>query len=270
MFGKRPPGQGEVRKSAGHERPSIVIFLLSMLYIAGCGSNTTSGANAAATLTATSCQHAVNSDIHAVTGTLQGMHGTALTILDTARRSIQVSYTNATVFDQEKLLTSTDLHDGLSVLVEVIQNPDHSYTAREINIREQRDASQGSGVKKELQGCPANPSGAPGKPSTGKDAGDPQKGSDPGSQPANTAAKGVSGTISQMSGNKITVTDTNGDDYTIGLTAQTQIIHIARVTPAALKIGGWLSALGTRNSANVITASAITLLLHAPAASKHA
>ncbi|MDQ2713836.1 MAG: DUF5666 domain-containing protein [Chloroflexota bacterium] len=266
MYVKRLPGRETAAQGTSHQRPCIVIFLLFMLYLAGCGSNTTAGANAAATSTATSCQQTVIHNVAMVTGTLQGINGTTLTMHDTSGKSIPVRYTNTTSFDQEKLLTSADLHDGLNVVVVVIQYPDHSYTARMINIRDQGEANQITGVKKASSGCPATIVDVPG----GKGPGGQQKGDGPGTQPVNTNAKGVLGTISQVSGNRITVTDASGNDYIMGLTAQTQIVRLERVTPGSLKIGGWLNVLGTKNSANIITASSITLLLHAPAATKHA
>ena len=72
------------------------------------------------------------------------------------------------------------------------------------------------------------------------------------------------GTVSQVNGTTLTITDPTGASYTVTLTAQTQIIGTRSASAAALKVGKPLTVTGKGSNQNSIAANTIEILLSLP------
>jgi hypothetical protein len=81
----------------------------------------------------------------------------------------------------------------------------------------------------------------------------------------NANFRGIVGTISQVNGSLLVITDNTGASYTITLTGQTQITETKSATAAALKVGEPLTVIGRADSQGAVTASTIAILLALPA-----
>ncbi|HEY3992567.1 MAG TPA: hypothetical protein VGM01_06755 [Ktedonobacteraceae bacterium] len=136
----------------------------------------------------------------------------------------------------------------------------------------------GSGGVPGMNGTPViisgGPGGAPGANGTPAPSMNSGNGSNPclakassGKAPAgtnNTNSHALTGTVSQVNGNVLTIIDYTGALYTVTLTAQTQIIATQSTSAAALKVGEPLTVVGKSDSQNTIAASTIEILLSLP------
>jgi DNA/RNA endonuclease YhcR with UshA esterase domain len=70
--------------------------------------------------------------------------------------------------------------------------------------------------------------------------------------------------VSHLHGTTLTITDSTGTDFTVTLTAQTQIIETVSTNAAALKAGQILTVTGRATSQGGIQASLVAILLNLP------
>lgn len=243
---------------------TILCVSLGLFLLTGCGSNpsgsspSASGASATATACAQTTRPATSSGT--ATGTLKSMSAQTLVMTTLQGQSVTVTYTSTTTFTQEVKIAASDLKEGASVSV-VVTSTGGTYTAMSIQ------ASSGTGTSAGSSGFgfPGS-NGAPGTRGGGSNPCFANRGRFGNSTPgANTGNfRGLVGTLSQVNGDILTITDNTGSSYTVTLTANTQIIEAKQATAAALKVGEPLTAVGKSGSQNTVAASTIAILLSLP------
>jgi hypothetical protein len=232
----------------------FVVLLTGLLAACGSASTSTSSAAAAAARTptpATAC-------LSVTTGTIQSLNTTSVHLTNVQGKEVQATLTSKTTFTRQATLTSTDLKTGMLVSVIVVQNADSSYSAQTVSVRSTLARQGGfasgaglcSGQRRRGTGTP----GAFGGPGFG--SGTPGAG---GAQSRQT----INGTISQVSGSSLTVTDTS-NDFAITLTATTRMTAQLTATASDLRIGEAITISGSANSQGVINASSVSILQGLP------
>jgi hypothetical protein len=225
-----------------------LIVLLTML-LAACGSAsasaTTSGATANTPTTTKACPTVT-------TGSIQSISNNGLSITNLQGNNVQAIFTSNTTIIRQAALTSKDLKTGMLVTVTVIQNADGSYSARAVNVRNsltnQGGAIRGSGLcsgqRRRGTGTFGGPGFGSGTPGTG----------------GASNRQIINGTVSQISGSSLTVTDTSSNDFTVSLTTTTRISTQQAVTGSDLHVGESVMITGSANSQGVINASSVSIL----------
>lgn len=237
---------------------------LGIFLLAGCGSSTpgTSASTSnlpSASLTATACAQLTRPALSArtVVGTLQSINGQTLLVKNLQGKTATVTYTSATRFTQQGSVPASSLKEGTPVVV-LVRSTGSTYTATTITV------SNGT------NGFPR----AGGTPGTGQF---PRGGNNPcfnrgrfagsGTATANGNSRGLVGTVTQVSGTTLTITDATNADYTVTITSQTRIEETKTVTASSLKAGIPLTVSGTVNSQGTIAARTVMILLQLPATS---
>lgn len=231
-----------------------IFSLLPVVMLAGllvaCGSASTSASTGSATTSTptTAC-------LAVTTGTIQSVSNNTLQVTNAQGKNVQVTVTSTTAFTRQAVLTAADLKTGLSVTVIVKQNPDKTYSALSVSVRATlaRQGSFGNGTK--LCNGQRQGNGGGGFGGRGFGSGTPVSG---------TSRQTITGTLSQVSGNSLIVTDTSGNDFTVTLTATTRMMQQQTVTISDLQIGQAITITGSANSQGVINASSVSLLQALP------
>lgn len=225
-------------------------FLLLALLIAACGSNattTTSGASSATATTtaATNCPTTAS-------GTLNSVSNTTLLFTNRQGTEVQATFDSATIFIQQATGTTADLKEGTAVTTAVQQGSNNTYTALTISIRS--GAGLTAGRLGSLRGC--NGQRRNGSGGTGASLG-----SLPGVLGTATAAgrQSVSGTIAQLNGSTLVITDASGNDFSIQVTKTTRIGKTEAATASDLKSGLTVTVAGTKDSQGVLHATYIVI-----------
>lgn len=241
---------------------SFPLLLLGVFLLAGCGSNASAGGTSASSssvsATATACAGLTRpaSAARTAIGTLKSISGQTFVLNDQRATTLTVTYTSSTRFTQETSIPVTSLQEGTPVRVIVTSNSG-SYTATSIVVT---SATAG--------GFPGFPRGN-GTPGAGR-ANNPcfaraRTGNGTPGAGANNNFRGLVGTVSHLSGNVLTITDSSGADYTVTITPQTQIVETKSATAAALKVGQALTVTGRTSGKGEISASLVAILLSLPA-----
>jgi hypothetical protein len=230
---------------------SILLALLTVL-IAGCSIPFLPTTSTTAATSATACPTVVPSQ--AVRGTIQSINGTTLVLTDANGNSVTATYMSNTRFTRQARVTTSALVSGTFVFVAVTQNSDNSYTATTITL------SNGGNRGSRFTGGFGGGSGRRGNPACRQG----QRGNNGGQDPTGGAAantRGIMGTVSQLNGKTLTVTDVNQADYTVTLNSTTQIIQTSQASATSLQVGMSINVVGMRNAQGVITARSVTILL---------
>jgi hypothetical protein len=226
---------------------SMALPLLLAVFMAGCGPNFTSTSATSATATVTACPSPRAQSFRATIGALKQVSGTTLFVTDRSGKTIQVTYTSTTRFLRETVVTTTALKEGTFVSVTITQNPDNTYTAKTISLINRTGSGPFQGQRGQGQrrntACPRPTQFA------GNGTGN---------------ARGITGTISQLNGNTLTVTAQNGGDYTVTLAYATQIVQTSVVSASVLKAGMVVSLFGSPNAQGVLMAQSVMILLSLP------
>lgn len=237
---------------------SLLFLFLGIVVLAACGSNpsTTGSSLSSSAATATACAGRTKAAGRAATGTLQSINGTTLVIATQQAKDVTVTYSSSTRFAQESVIPATSLKEGTYVTV-AGSNANNTFTATRIT---EVSASVTSGFPK-LSGTPGAARSAGSTPCFVRKSGN--------GQPGNTSNfRGLVGTVSQVSSTSLTLTDTTGANYSVAITAQTQIVGTSSVTAAALKTGMALTVNGTTGNNGVVSARTVTILLKLPTSTK--
>jgi hypothetical protein len=137
-----------------------------------------------------------------------------------------------------------------------MQNADGTYSARAVNVRasltNQGGAIRGSGL---CNGQRRRGTGTFGGP--GFDSGTPGAG-------GALSRQIINGSVSQISGSSLTVTDTSNNDFTISLTTTTRISMQQTIASSDLHIGEAVMITGGANSKGIINASSVSILQGLP------
>src|SRR6266480_4227684 len=225
------------------------ILLLFSTFVAACGSSSAAaGTTSTATTTATSC-------FTQATGTIQNINGNSLLIAGSRGTQIHATYSSNTVFLRETTLTPAGLQEGMNVTVRANKNPDNSYSAVQVMVRNSSTltftprSSTGS-----IRAC------TPRQRSSGGNG----RGNFTGGQGGTTSGQNLVGTVGQLNGNMLTVNDASGADYTVQLTSSTQIRSDSTATAANLQVGKAVTVVGTSDNHGGITARQVLILLRLP------
>lgn len=254
----------------------IAILALLTIVVVACGSGDTSTTGgSAATPTCPPNQ------FKTATGVLQSVNGTSLLVHSTQGSDIQASYATTTRFQQETTATNAALKAGAFVTIAVQQDSNGNYTATTITLVAGRAGTGGAGGQGGAggfggfggrNGTPgAFGGGRNGTPGAfgGRNASCFRQGAGGGAFGGASGAvgngsgsgSGLTGTVGQLSGNSLTVTDSQGSNYVVTLNAATKIIQFRSATANALKSGANLTITGSDNGKGGITAQSITILL---------
>jgi uncharacterized protein DUF5666 len=230
------------------------ILLLFTTLVAACGSSSVAaGSTATATPTATNC-------VTQASGTIQSINGNTLLITTTRGTQIHATYTGNTVFLRETNLTPAGLQEGMSVAVRAVQNPDSSYSAVNITVRNPSSLTFTPGSRPSAAGTASirpcisrqRPNGRNGQ------------GNFTGGPGGTTSSQNLAGTVGQLNGNTLTVTDASGADYTVQLTSSTQIRTDSTAAASDLQVGKAVTVAGTSDNSGGITARQVLILLRLP------
>ena len=231
------------------------ILLLFSMFITACGSSsTTTGSTATGTpTTAATC-------LTNTTGTIQSVSNTAVQVTNLQGKTVQATFTSKTTFTRQATLTPVDLKTGTLVSVIVTQNPDNTYSALTVSVRNsltrQRGFTGGSGL---CNGQRTRGNGTPGA------FGGPGFGSGtPGTSAGGQSRQTINGTVSQVNASSLTVTDTSSNDFTVTLTTTTRISGQQTLTASDLHTGEAVTITGSANSQGVINASSVSVLQGLP------
>lgn len=250
---------------------SFLFLAVALFLLAGCGnsSSTTSGASSTSTTsaaTATACAQPGLS-FKTATGTLSSINGSTFVVATQKSGNVTVAYSSTTRFVRQDSVPATSLKEGTSVTV-AVTSTGSTYTATRITVTTgTAGTANGSG-----SGTGRFP-GFTGTPGAGRStnpcftrgqAGGPGNGQSGGSGTGTSNFRGLIGTVSQVTGNTMNITDTSGSTFSVTITPQTQVIESTSVTSAALKTGQALTVSGSPGSNGAISARSVTILLNLP------
>lgn len=220
--------------------PAVLFAVL----LAACGSATSasSSSSAATTPTTTKCPTVS-------IGTIQNIGNNSLLVTNLQGKQTQVTFTNSTRFIRTSTVAPSSLQTGSLVSVTVMENANNTYSALAVSIRNPQ-ALQGGFTRGSSQ-CRS-------QFSRGSRTGTP------GAFGAGQNRQVVSGTISLISGNAVTISSSSGDDFIVNLTPTTRITTQLTVSANDLKSGEPVTITGLANAQGVINASSVSILQSLP------
>ena len=233
-----------------------VFSLLPVVMLAGllaaCGSSsastTTGSTNSTTSTPTTAC-------LSVTTGTIQSVSNNTLQVTSLQGKNVQVMVTSTTVLTRQATLTAADLQTGSPVTVIVKQNADNTYSALSVSVSTSLGHRGKGGFRNGARLCSGQRRGT-GKGGFGSGT--------PGASGNGTSRQTISGTISQVNGNALMVTDTSGNDFTVTLTPTTRMMEQQTVTASDLQAGQAVTITGAANSQGIITANSVSLLQALP------
>jgi Domain of unknown function (DUF5666) len=221
----------------------IVLLLLAAI-CAGCGSSSSIGSSSSVS-TATPTQANCFTQVR---GTIQSVNGNSLVIVNQQGQKVQATYSSRTLFVQQSSATVAELQKftGQSVTVTVGQNADNTYSAKTVLARSANLSRSGNrvGQGQNFHPCSGSTPGARfGRGQNQQNQGQRQT---------------ILGTLSQINGNSLVVTDSQGSDYTVGVTSSTRIIVQETSTISSFKVGMNVQATGQKNGSGVLTLTTLS------------
>lgn len=230
---------------------ALPLIFLAIL-VAACGSNSGSTTTTASTSTSTSSASAC---VSFASGLVQSIANNTLLVATRQGKEMQVVYTSATVFMKQVAGKQSDLQEGMRVTAAITQNPDNSYTATLISLRSGSLGRSGFGAG-------GNGTATPGVRICGNN-GRAFQGGTPGAQGGQRTGSrtrhSLSGTIAQLNGNTLVITDRSGNDISVTLNAATRIINTTSVSASDVKFGDTISATGTTDSSGILHAVQVVI-----------
>jgi len=217
-----------------------------------------------------------------ITGTLKNIDGNTLVVVDTKGQSTNATYDTNTRFTREVKADTSAIKQGEQIFVFVKQNQDNTSIATRIVLGNQTD-SQGSGGDQgntpPSNGTPPSGMGTPpaasGTPQSGVVAppggncsqpgqgqGQNQQGQPPTTQGTANQGRPIRGTVTQLDGTTLTISDTNSKSYTVTVDSSANIIQMQSASTSDLQAGAYVSiASKPANQSSTITAQGVTILL---------
>ncbi|HEY6407471.1 MAG TPA: DUF5666 domain-containing protein [Ktedonobacteraceae bacterium] len=228
-----------------------ILIIITTTFIAACGNaSAAAGTTPAVTATATSC-------LSSTIGTIQSINGNTMMITSLQGKVVQATLTSKTTFIRQATLTPADLKTGMLASVIVTQNADSTYTARSVSVRTSLTRTGGFTRGSALcNGQRPRGNGTPGAFGGG--------GFGSGTPGTDQSRQTISGTLSQINGSSLTVTDTSGNDFTVALTTTTRISTQQTFTVSDLHTGEAVMITGSANSQGVINARSVSILQALP------
>ncbi len=238
-----------------------MLCLLGVILVA-CGSAGTSTASSqtpSATCTATpnATQVAARARGNA-SGTIQSTQGQSFVVTTKKNGNVTVNIASTTRISQVQTVALSALKEGASASFQVKQDSAGNYTATVITVSSltgqngqtfpRGNGNFGGGQGR--TGCGGGRFGQGGGGGAGTGAG---------GQGQNANTRFVFGTIGQINGQQVTVTDTQGNDYTVAVDSSTRIVQTVSATASDLKAGLTVAVIGTSISKGSMTAQTITI-----------
>ncbi|HXZ06340.1 MAG TPA: DUF5666 domain-containing protein, partial [Ktedonobacteraceae bacterium] len=161
----------------------------------------------------------------------------------------QVTLTSATKYIRTSTVTASSLQTGSFATVTVMENANNTYSALTVNVRNSQGLQGGftrGSTQCRSQFTRGNRTGTPGAFGAGQNR------------------QVVNGTISQISGNAVTLSNANGDDFIVNLTPTTRITAQLTASANDLKNGEVVMITGQANGQGVINASSVSILQSLP------
>lgn len=252
-----------MRQTGKAARIGAILISIGIFLLAACGSNSSASSVPGTSATATACAQTTRpaAAFRTAIGTVTSLSGQSLVLKTMQGANVTVTYTASTTFTQEIKLASSDLKEGSTVRV-AVTNTGNTYTAVSVLVSTGGGNGTGNGSFGGFGGFRGTPgTRGNGNPCfTNRGRGAPGAGAG-----GNNNFRGLVGTIAQVNGKILTITDNTGASYTVTLDAQTQIIETRSATAAALKVGEPLTVVGRPGSGQgTVTANSIALLLVLP------
>jgi hypothetical protein len=233
---------------------SLLLPVLLTVLLGGCGLPFTSSSSTSSSTSASATACPSPLPFQATSGTIQSISGTTLLIAGPNGSTVKAAYTSTTRFVRQALVTTAALREGAFVVVAVTQNASNTYTATTISLS--TAANAGSRPRGSLGGSGQGSGSGSACRRQGMRLGagnrTPMSG--------NGTPRGVIGTVSQFSGNRLTVADANQTDHTIAVNPATQILQTSQVAATSLQVGMRVNLVGLPNSQGVLTAQSVTIL----------
>lgn len=223
----------------------IPVVMLAAL-LAACGTNSTNTSTSSSTTTTPTTKTPTNCPTVSI-GTIQNVSNNSLQVTNLQGKHAQVTFTRATTFNRQSTITLSALQTGLPVSVTVMQNANNTYSALTVSVRNPQM----------LQGRFTRGSGqCRGQFSRGN--------STAGAFGSRQGSQVVNGTISQIVGNFLTLSNPGGGNFIVTLTPTTRITTQLTASANDLKSGEAVIITGTANGQGVINASNISILQGLP------
>ncbi len=219
-----------------------LVLLVALLAACGSTSNAAStGGSTASTSTTTTVCPTIS------IGTIQDVSSNGLIVTNLQGKQVQIAFTSTTKFIRTATVTSTALQTGLPVSATVMQNANNTYSALSISVRNSQ-LRQGGFTRGSSQ-CRGQ---------------FPRRNGTPGAFGSGQGRQVVNGTISQINGNQLTLSNPSSDDFIVNLTTTTRITTQLTATANDLKSGEAVTITGTANGQGVISASNVSILQSLP------
>lgn len=186
-----------------------------------------------------------------VNGTIKSINGTMLVITNTTGNTVNVTYSSTTRFSQQTKGNVATLKSGVAVVVVATQGANNTYTATRITLTNFGNLSP-------------RPNGTPGRGRGGQGCNrQGLRGGGNGAQTPTAGTRRLAGTVSQLSGNTLTVTTLQQGSFNITLNSTTQIVQTTQASATALQVGMQVNILGLHDTQGVITAQSVMIILPA-------
>ncbi|WP_069804788.1 DUF5666 domain-containing protein [Thermogemmatispora onikobensis] len=236
-----------------------LLSLMALLLLAACGTNSTAGGVGASASATPTCPPAPR--FQSVSGTVQSVSTGSFTVRDRQGQSKQVVYTSSTRFTQQVQEKVSDLKNGEQVTVFVNQDTDGTYSAVSIAAGgvQAGFASNGGGPGQSGQGSRQGFGGNRGNVNTACFRRQGQGSIGANGAGSNQSERAVRGSITQIVGNRLTVTDSSGSNFVLTLTSATRVVETRAASASDLKNGVTVLVVGSNGSQGQLTASSVII-----------
>jgi Domain of unknown function (DUF5666) len=223
---------------------AVIPVVVFAVLLAACGSSTSASSNTSAATTSKTTKCPTIS-----VGTIQNISSNSLVVTNLQGKQSHVTFTSATKFIRTSTIAPSSLQTGSLASVTVMENANNTYSALTMSVRNPQ-AQQGGFTRGSTQ--------CRGQFTRGNRTGTP------GTFGAGQNRQVVSGTISQISGNAVTLSNASGDNFIVNLTSTTRITTQLNVSANDLKSGEPVMITGVANGQGVINASSVSILQSLP------
>ncbi len=220
----------------------IPVVVLAVL-LAACGSTTSASSG-----TSTSTTSATTKCPTITVGTIQNIGANNIVVTSLQGKQTQVTFTSTTRFVRTSTVPASSLQTGSVASVTIMENANNTYSALTMSIRSSQGGFTRGSVPTQCrsQFTRGNRTGTPGTFGAGSNR------------------QAVNGTISQISGNAVTLSNASGDNFIVNLTPTTRITAQVTASVQNLKSGVPVTITGTANAQGVINATSVSILQSLP------
>ena len=223
---------------------AVIPVIVFAVLLAACGSTTSASSSASASTTSKTTKCPTIS-----VGTIQNVGTDSLVVTNQQGKQSHFTFTSATRFIRTSIIVPSSLQTGSFASVTVMENENNTYSALTMSVRNTQ-ALQGGFTRGATQ--------CRGQFTRGNRTGTP------GTFGAGQNRQVVSGTISQISGNAVTLSNANGDNFIVNLTPTTRITAQVNASAGDLKSGEPVMITGVANGQGMINASSVSILQNLP------